>query len=382
MKTITYPVVGFGGTNVRCGIVSRQTQGGRFVGMPQIVHIDKLTCARKDIPLDTGCGTRSVVDLARTLSMAADSFKSSGQLVKFVGIDAPGAWLEEGIPYRGTTFNIPDLQGYKLADNFAQMLGPGWRAAVENDGVSHVLAIVQILLGNLKKFPEISEILSKQGSKLAGFVPGTGFGAGAFRINNGFARPIPGPQQFFDIALWAGPDVMHCGWVTPETACAGVGFTFQAMKTLLGTRYKEEELTGEFLTRLAFAQDSTIKKDEREAAIEIYRQAAKGLATTMELTYDGGDPKMSRKMAVNDPPHLESSFWKSVKSTRVFLLGGWLTDPAVKGFISDELSRLLAGHRKGLHFIFADDIPGVSEMAEPELIGASLLIPKEFATKA
>lgn len=375
MNTIIHPVVGLGGTYIRSGFVQRNISGNRFVGMPTFIgEPRKLNCVR------TGSG----VDLKATLETAASYIRQNlpAGATNFVGIDAPGAWQENGLPYLGTTPNIPELDSFHFAEEFPAMIGRGWKAAVNNDGVTNVLAISQMLLTNLDKFPEIQGILRGQNAGLAGFVPGTGFGAGAFRINNGLAQPVPGPQQFFDIMLWQGPDFLNCGWVTPETACAGTGFKFQAGNSLLSERYEEGKLTGDFIKKLAFMNASSTNSDERAVARSIYRTAARGIAETMKLTYSGVEPTISRKAVVNCPRNVETDFWENVQNTSVFILGGWLTDPSVKGFISQELARDLEGFSTKLFTVFADEIPGVNEMMKndsTELIGASLLMPAEYA---
>ncbi len=373
--TILHPVVGLGGTHVRYVHAERAVAGKRFSGMPTIIGDPvRLKCVRNN----------AGVDLKGTLDLVAKGIGTSmpAGVTEFVGIDAPGAWQENGLPYLGTTPNIPDLDSYNFADQFPKMLGPGWKATVNNDGVASVLAISQMLLMNLDKFPEIQALLSEENAGLAGFVPGTGFGAGAFRVNQMLAKPVPGPQQFFDIMLWEGPDFLNCGWITPETACAGTGFKFQAERSLLGERYPEEKITGNFIRKLAFLNDPTTAREERIVALDIYRNAAKGLAETMKLTYSGGEPGRSRKAVVNTPNDVEYDFWENVQGTRVFILGGWLTDPSVKGFISKGLTSELEGFEPKLIPVFADEIPGVREMIASdttELIGASLLMPEEYA---
>lgn len=373
--TILHPVVGLGGTHVRFGFAQRAISENRFHGMPSLVGTpERMTCIR----------TNDGVDLNATLDKVAKGLKGSlpDNATRFIGIDAPGAWQKNGLPYLGTTPNIPDLDSYHFAEQFPKMFGPGWKAAVNNDGVANVLAISQMLLMNLDKFPEIQRLLSEKNAGLAGFVPGTGFGAGAFRVNQGLATPVPGPQQFFDIMLWEGPDFLNCGWITPETACAGIGFKFQAERSLLGERYPEEKITGNFIRKLAFLNDPTTAREERIVALDIYRNAAKGLAETMKLTYSGGEPGRSRKAVVNTPNDVEYDFWENVQGTRVFILGGWLTDPSVKGFISKGLTSELEGFEPKLIPVFADEIPGVREMIASdttELIGASLLMPEEYA---
>lgn len=375
MKALIHPVVGLGGTHVRCGFAQRPVSEGRFSGVPRLIGDPaRLECAR----------TAGTVDLQATLSMVADGIKRSmpAGTAEFIGVDAPGAWQENGLPYLGTTPNIPELGSYRFAEQFPKMFGPKWQAAVNNDGVANVLAISQMLLANLDKFPEVQAVLSEQNAGLAGFVPGTGFGAGAFRVSGGLARPVPGPQQFFDIMLWQGPDLLNCGWITPETACAGIGFKFQAQRSLLGERYPEEKITGNFVRKLAFLNDPTTAMEEKSVALDIYRNAAKGLAETMKLTYSGGERGRSRKAVVNTPNSVEFGFWENVQGTRAFILGGWLTDPSVKGYISRELSKELAGHEPKLISIFADEIPGVAAMIASditELIGASLLMPERYA---
>jgi hypothetical protein len=375
MNTVTHPVVGLGGTHLRYGFAQRDIVAGKLSGMPRIVGDPvRLKC-----PLKNG-----VVDLRNTLSLVANGIKSPipKGITKFIGIDAPGAWQENGLPYPGSVGNIPELASCKIAEELPAMLGPEWKAAVNNDGVAGVLAIAQSLLSNLDRFPEIQEVLSKHGAKISGFVPGTGFGAGAFLVNKGYARPATGPQQFFDIMLWIGQDLLNSGWTTIETTCSGKGFAFQAMNSLLGKRYAEDTLSGDFIRSLAFSDGTEHPEDEIATALGIYRTAAKGLAETMKLCYRGGHPSISLKAVVNDPHTLETKFWNDVRNTRVFVLGGWLTHPSVKGFMSAEISKNLEGFDKQLFAIFADEIPGVSQMLNTdstELVGASLLMPEYYA---
>ena len=375
MNTITNPVVGFGGTHVRVTYVKRHIVDNKPSGMPTIIGEPvRQKCPRKD----------GVVDLPATLDLVSQGIKRSlpEDVTKFVCIDAPGAWQKNGLPYPGSVGNIPELESCRLAEEFPAMLGPDWKAAVNNDGIAGGLAIAQSLLANIDRFPEVKEILSKHGAKISAFVPGTGFGAGAFLVNKGIARPATGPQQFFDIMLWVGQDLLNSGWTTLETTCSGKGFAFQAKNSLLAHRYPENMLTGDLIRDLAFSNNENIAIDEKNTAMEIYRTAARGLAEAMKLCYQGGHPEMSLKAVVNDPHTLETKFWKDVKNTRVFLLGGWLANPSVRGFMSEEIAKNLRGFRRELIPIFANDIPGVEHMLasdSAELIGASLLMPEEYA---
>lgn len=93
MKTIIHPVVGLGGTHVRIGFAQRTISGNRFSGMPAITGDPiRIKCPRKD----------GVADLKKTLSLVADGIKDSlpEESIKFIGIDAPGAWQENGLPTR------------------------------------------------------------------------------------------------------------------------------------------------------------------------------------------------------------------------------------------------------------------------------------------
>lgn len=394
-RTIVHPVVGFGGTNLRVALAERDVVSGKLSGMPKILHpvimpSPKLSCS-DNVDLDKALSQVRNVILSKTE-------KCSGtELVKFVGWSLPGAWLESGVPYPGTTPNIPGLRDFHLADEFASMMGPGWRVAGNNDGVVQVFAQANLLLKHLDLFPHVRAALSCFASpKIAGLVPGTGCGGGFMNAGK-FIVPVSGPQQVFDFKLWPGLSVIPgSSYVLNEDAIAGVGFSLQARNSFLKHRYSEKALDrraiGPLLSRMAFSGSKRIKADEKEFALGVYRNAVRALKETMELTFNGGDLKgRSRKAVVNSPAEVEANFWSAVRGTTAFILGGWLADPMVKPFIGKELKDSLDRDGQiGLQFVFSDDIPGVDKMVHfkpaigpnkmdiTELVGASLLMPENL----
>jgi hypothetical protein len=121
-------------------------------------------------------------------------------------------------------------------------------------------------------------------------------------------------------------------------------------------------------------------KDEsiKEAARALYKKAGEALAQTMILAFEGGAEGESKKAVVNDPPRLETEFWKWVKGTRVFIVGGWLMSKPARNFTLPVLKKELKD--KGFDFVtlLADEIPGIMDLLEKDaagLIGAALLLP-------
>jgi hypothetical protein len=230
------------------------------------------------------------------------------------------------------------------------------------------------LLANIEKFPAAKEALKDSG-RIAGFIPGTGFGAGAFYIKESQVMPIPGPQQFFDIIVGQGEGRIapHC--LTPEDLATGEGLKRQAERNIiLANKFSKDKLTGEFIGSLTEHKDESIK----EAARALYRKAGEALAQTMILAFEGGAEGESKKAVVNDPPRLEAKFWQWVKGTRVFILGGWLTAKPAKRYTLSVLEKTLKDKGYSFVIMLADEIPGITELLEKDaagLIGAALLLP-------
>jgi predicted NBD/HSP70 family sugar kinase len=377
------PVIDLGATHTRRGFVAASVSQGRFTGTPYLLYPEKPKKIKNPTKFVQGHPKGFVTDLTATLEKTVENLKVLYQrvkkkyrypLVKTVGISAPGAWLEEGIPYKGTVPNVPDLENFNLAEEVSRMMGPGWRAAVNNDGVANVLAMAHYLLANIEKYPAAKEALKESG-KIAGFIPGTGFGAGAFYIKESQVMPIPGPQQFFDIIVGEGEGRIcpHC--LTPEDLATGEGLKHQAERNIiLANKFSKEKLTGEFMASLTEHRDESIK----EAARALYRKAGEALAQTMILAFEGGAEGESKKAVVNDPPRLETEFWQWVKGTRVFILGGWLTAKPAKRYTLSVLEKTLKNKGYDFVIILADEIPGITELLEKDaagLIGAALLLP-------
>lgn len=379
------PVIDFGATHTRRGFVAVRISQGRFIGTPYLICPKKPKKIKNPTKFVQGHPKGSVTDLKATLKKTVENLKVLYRmiknkyrypLIKTIGISAPGAWLEEGIPYKGTVPNVPDLEHFKVAEEVSRMMGLGWSAVVNNDGVANVLAMAHYLLANIEKFPAAKEALKESG-KIAGFIPGTGFGAGAFYIKESQVMPIPGPQQFFDIIVGEGEGRIapHC--LTPEDLATGEGLKRQAERNIiLADKFSKDKLTGEFIASLTEHKDESIK----EAARALYRKAGEALAQTMILAFEGGAEGESKKAVVNDPPRLESEFWQWVKGTRVFILGGWLTSKPAKKYTLPILEKILKDKGYDFVIILADEIPGVMELLKKDavgLIGAALLLPPD-----
>jgi len=252
-------------------------------------------------------------------------------------------------------------------------MGEGWSAFVNNDGVASVLAIAHALVNQREKHPEVKDALAACG-RIVGFIPGTGFGAGALWVEGGHLVPAPGPQQFFDLILEEGDGRIKPGVLTPEDLATGEGLRLQALRDdVLRARFRPDELTGDGLAILTDHKEASV----REAARGLYRRAGQALAQAMILTFEGGAEGASRKAVVCDPPELEREFWANVKGTRVFLLGGWLMSRPAKDHAWPTMKDWV--HRSGhpIVTVAADEIGSVHELLASDasgLTGAALLV--------
>jgi len=380
-STITIPAVDIGATHTRKGVVHIRAEGEGAYSLPRLLLPDRSKKFLNPTRPAPGHPKGYVTDIRLTLERAARGLKDIFRDIpikerkavhKTVGICAPGAWLAEGIPYKGTVPNLPDLEGFKLAEEFPRFMGEDWKAVVANDGVANVLAIAHALAAQRDKFPQVRDALSACG-RIAGFIPGTGFGGGALWVEGGRMTPVPGPQQFFDLILDEGEGRIRPGFLTPEDLATGEGLRLQAIRDdILHRRFRPDELSGDGLALLAEHGEAPI----REAARSLYRRAGQALAKTMILTYEGGAEGVSRKAVVNDPPELETEFWANVKGTRVFILGGWLMSRPAKDHAWPTMNEWI--HRSGrpIVTVAADEIPGVRELLASDaagLVGAALL---------
>jgi len=380
------PVIDFGATHTRRGFAAVRVSRGRFISSPYLLYPKKPKKIKNPTKYVLGHPKGLVTDLKATLEKTVKDIKALSQrvekkyrypLIKTVGISAPGAWLEDGIPYKGTVPNVPDLENLKLAQEVSRMMGAGWNAVVNNDGVANVLAMAHYLLANIEKFPTAKEALKKSG-KIAGFIPGTGFGAGAFYLKESRVIPIPGPQQFFDIIVGEGEGRIAPGSLTLEDLATGEGLRYQAERNvILANKFRKDKLGGEFIASLTEHKDESIKDEARA----LYRKAGAALARLVILTFEGGAEGESKKAVVNDPPRLETEFWKWVKGTRVFILGGWLTSRPAKNLTLPAMEKEIKD--KGYDFvtILADEIPGVKELLKKDgagLVGAALILPPDI----
>ncbi|MBN2207355.1 MAG: ROK family protein [Candidatus Aminicenantes bacterium] len=380
------PAIDLGATHTRKGLILFRTQEGSSLASLRLLlpeRSKKLLNPTKPAPQHP---KGHLTDLAQTLEKAArglkDIFrdipiKERNAIRKTVGICAPGAWLAEGIPYRGTTPNLPDLDGFRLAEEFPKFMGEDWKAFVNNDGVATVLAMAHAVFGQIEKYPQVREALEAC-PRIAGFIPGTGFGAGAFRVEGRRLIPAPGPQQFFDLVLEEGDGRIKPGVLTPEDLATGEGLLLQALRDeTLRTRFRPDELTGDGLAVLTDHREESI----REAARGLYRKAGQAVAQAMILTFEGGGSEgASRKAVVSNPPEMEREFWANVQGTRVFILGGWLMSRPARDHAWPTLKDVLRRSGHPIVTVAADEIVGVREMLASDaagLYGAALLVPPE-----
>lgn len=379
---IIIPVIDLGATHTRRGFVAFQLEKGKIAGQPVFLYPRKPKKLKNPVKFDPNRPRGEVTDLKATLKKTVRDLRIliqrvqkqfSYPLLKTAGICAPGAWLDEGIPYQGTVPNLPDLEDFKLAHEVSRMMGEGWDAVVNNDGVANVLSITHHLLLHIEKFPMIQRHLKENG-KIVGFIPGTGFGAGGFKVKDGRIVPFRGPQQFFDIILGPGEGRIIPGFITPEDLITGDGIRFQAERnSLLREKFPAAKLSGEFLGALTEHKEENIK----EAAQSLYRRAGEALAQTMILIHRGGVKGESRKAVVKNPPRLETKFWREVKGTKIFILGGWLLSRTGCDFVLPAMEKELKNKGYSFALIRADEVPGVRELLKKDsagLVGASLLV--------
>jgi len=348
--------VDIGGTRSRIGMV--KIAKGKS---PEVVSLKRIINPTRSIGPKSS--PRDITDLNPTLQSIAGIMQEqivnlpAEQVSTIIGISAPGAWMEEGLPYPGSTPNIPGLEECKLAEELPSLVGDNLSGVVNNDGVANVLTWVDHLLREINHFPLAAPALQDNPS-ITGFIPGTGFGAGAFTIEDGKAIPINGPQQFFDIILESDPQI-----VTPESSITGAGF--------------EAKFTGLSGIQIAALTEDRTTSTDREIARGIYRDAGTALGQTMVLTYQGGVEGESRKEVVNNPPELETQFWNQVRGTRIFILGGWLLSRAAKNHTLPALTQFLKSGDYPFEVIMANQIPGINIILDKDLsgiIGAALLI--------
>ncbi|MBU2101813.1 MAG: hypothetical protein KKF80_00305, partial [Candidatus Omnitrophica bacterium] len=320
-KAFIIPVVDVGGTHTRVGYVL-----ANIGDSSKIEHLQLLDVEMIDNPKTKD--QQGLADLAGILDEVEKMLRSSYQrvqaaypqytLIKTIGVSLPGAWMETGYIYPGTSPNIPGLEQCNVAKVLADRLGTGWRVAVNNDGIMHLLSILHYLLIHKKSFGDHIEKKLDENAKVVGFIPGTGFGAGAFQIHNHQAIPLPGPQQFSDIILSAAAD--KDGWMRPDVYTAedlatSGGFERLAQKNELSKLLPSGQLNRQVIRKLAlgtykgFLPVAPMRTAEAVTR-KMFEDEGKAVASLMILAHEGGRKGASRKCVVNDPPALEEDFWK------------------------------------------------------------------------
>lgn len=377
-RVVAVPVVDLGGTHIRIGFIQRKFKGKNFVGHPELIW-----CCSQKLPVKTGAGedgpdlnvavdlvTAKIAEGIESLREESDSI----EVVTEVGISSPGSWLANGKVYPGTVPNIPDLEDTELAsiitDNLRGQLGPAWKAYVNNDGIANALTGAHFFIEAMKQgeFSKEKQIL-KETSKIIGFFPGTGFGAGGFVIDGDTITPMPGPQEFFDIVLRDGKGRFSSSELICEDLITGIGlgdiaFTYPVFRKA----YPDTEFNGAIVAEATESLDPELK----DAAVQIFEQVAIDLAQTMITLYEAN----GKKLVLNELS-VEAEFWKNVKGCRIFIVGGWLLDPKVKKIVLPFVRSCLQDRGyANIVVVEADQIPRLGEaVKDAGAIGASFFTP-------
>lgn len=341
--------VDIGGTNVRLGFVRSDR--------PELVYFHAAPAPRR---------ANGEIDLHRLVERAAERIlKKTTQLerggwrvIRQIGVSAPGAYLPDGRVYRGTAPNIPALEGVKLYRLFARRLGPGWRvtaAHVNNDGVLQgwVLADRYVKSSGMKS------------GKIIVMVPGTGFGAGVFRVLKGRVKPIAGPQQLFDVVIRKAkraeaiilPDRMT---VRPalgrEPLMAENLLTGRALSRL-GTHFLKRPVDGGMLSAVALGSRNPKEKAE---ARNVFLQLGRDLVRFITVVASGRYKK------------LRVPYRPPTRGASVFILGGWFLRGAARSLALREAQKVLRGKRN-VSLVPADKISGLPKRPhEIGVIGAAM----------
>ncbi|MBF0217142.1 MAG: DUF692 family protein [Candidatus Omnitrophica bacterium] len=351
------PCIDIGQTNVRVNFVLRNVRDGIVDQNSPVAFDDISQHSRKVEGLRQGDGFianfLSFVD--EEIKKGVEALSEKGIPVVFhIGVGATAAFKADGEVYPGTATDLNEIEGENLVTLIRKKLGSYWKVSVNNDGVVQVNYLVQQLMSSGLTGRIDPEALRP--GKVIGFVPGTGFGAGGFFVNdNRDIIPIPGPQQFYDIKLPGGG--------IPDDFC---GTYFAGKARDLGFSSADE---------MSFALRDTAgpKYDDVSA---VYRGSAKAFAEVIKAVYKGN----GEKAAVVYP-----EFWPDVKGARVFILGGLIVKtPEIKKIMSETIAAELKG--LPIEIVYQDDILADPATVRPEpgkygamvgIISSSLLIPKD-----
>jgi hypothetical protein len=340
--------VDIGGTNIRVGFVRPGTL------QPVEFHRQRIprTLREPDLPSAVKDACRRILD--RTRILETREFR----VFRKVGVSAPGAYRKDGSVYPGTVPNVPFLEKTRLFTLFSTGLGPSWKvtpAHVNNDGV---------LQGLVMADRYASAVGLRQGVLVA-LIPGTGCGAGVYRVRKGHVAPVPGPQQIFDVFVTKAVP----GEPLPDRGGPARGGEPLTAEDLISGRALDRygrflfgrDVDGEELSRIACGP---LPSPARRAARLVFQRVGEDLAALVRILRSG---RYGKK-------HVP--FRPDTRGARVFLLGGtWLLQGAGLRFSIPEARRKLP---RGVCLVTADRIPGVKTIA-PYLgvAGASLLVSRK-----
>jgi len=356
--------VDIGGTNVRIGFV-RADDAGRAL-LKKSALVDLHTCKILPFQLQKPAGAHSLVRhiAGHILETCSRLTKKGWRVDRQLGVGMPGAYLADGRIHPGTVPNMPGFEKMKPWRLFSRYLGPGWRVTpsqVNNDGVVQGL----LMAGCYAKSKKMT------GGKIIALVPGTGFGAGIYRVKDGSVKPVGGPQQLFDVIarkarpgepLFNGKD-RNRGY----PARGGEPLSMEALAAgralqLRGSFLLKRSVTGERLSRLALNKTAG---NENRYAKELFQQVGIDLARFILLIRRGRFKKMHVPCK---PP---------TKGASVFLIGGnWLIRGAgLKISLPEARKTLLKAGCPDIKIVTINRIRELKGLAAVlGVLGASLLV--------
>ncbi len=345
--------VDIGGTNLRVGFV--RVDSGRVISF----RSSSLPRRRgtPDIRAAVARASAFIVENAARLE------KNGWRVVRQVGVGAPGAYLENGRAYPGTAPNIPELEKIELYRLFARRLGSAWTVTpshVQNDGVAQgrLMAAAYARVAGMRR------------GKIIALIPGTGFGAGVFEASGGNVRPVPGPQQLFDVVVRRAergePIIVAVeGSLIVHPARGGEPLMAEHLMTgraleCLGSQEFGRDMNGKALSRAALRGTGEQKKRARRLFVQVGRDFAR----FVHLTRSGNFKKC------------RVPFKPPTRGTRVYLLGGrWLLEGAGRALSLPEARRVLAKTGPGVRMLTADRIKNFAASGtHAGVLGAALSV--------
>ena len=372
---VVIPSVDFGATNLRIAFIARDCKDHEIFGEPRLLWVSYV-----DTPWQI-VNDKKKMDIDEVMRLIVSKIKEgindlkscgiSSHIITELGFSCIGAWKDDGFAYPGSLPPAPHLEKINIARGLVSDLGNEWDVHINNDGVANVLLAVHYLLDSIEKgkFGEAREAL-KISPKIIGFFPGTGFGAGGFFLEENRLVPMPGPQQFFDIAVQPGKGEFSNQYMVCEDFLSGHSLADSGKKSVAIVRaYPNKEINGELMAKALSNPDEDVKKE----AIRIFRQAGKALGEAIISLHNG-----TGKKVVLSEKSIEKQFWEEVKGCRIFIFGGWLVKDA-RDILFPTVREYLAQKGYGdINIIAADQIPGLEKnVKNAGILGASLLVPAD-----